>query len=322
MIEQLLKLKKLIGKTPLVRLSTKANIYAKLENYNYTGSIKDRAVNNILYNAINNGLITEGTKIIESSSGNFAISAALHCRHLGLEFHCVIDPSINELSKRKLELLASNVIMVDEPDETGGYLLNRIRKVKEILAGDSGFYWTNQYENKYNYLAYKDLGEEIMQEVPDLDYIFISVSSTGTITGLSQFLKMMNPSIKVIAVDVKGSKIFSSEDAKRMIPGIGAGKRSVFLEHCVIDDVIILSNEEIIEGCNMLLKEHSLFMGGSSGASYYAALKYLDKWGVKSMANSIIICPDNGTAYLNTIYSPAWVEEHMAGMKKRFFVKE
>jgi cysteine synthase A len=307
MLAEVLSVRKLIGNTPLVRLNhPDYNLYAKLEYTNFSGSIKDRAVNNILYHGILNDQITPKTTIIESSSGNFAMSAALHCNRLGIDFIAVVDPNINDITLKMLELFATRVIMVDEPDSTGGYLLNRIRKVQEISSTGSDYFWTNQYQNEYNYKAYTTLADEIKRELTSLDYMFVSVSSCGAITGLSKFIKEQFPHTVVVAIDIQGSLIFSDKKKKRYIYGLGAGQKSAFLDASMVDEVMLLSHEEIIKGCNHLLKDHSIFAGGSSGACYYGASKFLSQPGIRPDATALIVCPDKGICYLDNIYNEDW----------------
>ncbi len=310
MIEDILKIREQIGRTPLVRLEhfPGFNLFAKLEYTNFSGSIKDRAANNILYHAIKENKIREGTIVIESSSGNFGISTALQCNRLGVDFCAVVDPQISEINLKMLRLFASRVIMVDQPDETGGFLLNRIRKVKELVEITDNSYWTNQYENPNNFLGYAGLADEINCAFSSLDYLFVPTSSCGTVVGLTRFVKQQFPDLVVVAVDIEGSMIFSDKKCKRYIPGLGAGRKAAFMEGAPVDEVMILTHEEIISGCRDLLNSHSVFAGGSSGAAYFAACKFMNgrKW-QGSSPNALIICPDRGIPYIDTIYNDAWV---------------
>ena len=309
MLEEVLKIRQLIGNTPLIQLSTdyNYNLFAKLEYNNFSGSIKDRAANNILYKAIHEGKINPGTMIVESSSGNFGISVALHCKRLGLDFTVVVDPCINNVNLKILKLCATNVIMVDEPDHTGGYLLNRIKKVKEILATNDNCFWTNQYHNENNYKGYAELAYEINKSFTRLDYLFVATSTCGTITGLSKFVKKHFPNVVVVAIDIRGSLIFSDQKSKRFISGLGAGQKSSFLKEDTVDEVMILNHQEIIKGCRELLEQHSIFAGGSSGACYLGAQKFMHEFGLEmTTSNALIICPDRGLAYIDNIYQDQW----------------
>ncbi len=299
-----------IGNTPLRSLRyDKANLFVKMEYNNFSGSIKDRAVYNILYHATRTGEITRNTTLIESSSGNFAISLASMCRLLELRCVVVIDPNINSDYEQILHILADEVVKVSERDETGGYLLNRLKMVQHICAVRQNIYWTNQYENPNNYLAYYNgLGVEISEAFDDLHYAFIGVSTGGTLAGLSLRLKEAFPPITIIAVDVEGSVIFGSKPRKRYLSGLGASKVPPLIHKAEIDDVICLAEKEVIRGCRDLLKEQSILAGASTGAMYAAVKHYFDQKGSSKPANVIMLCPDKGSAYMNTVYNDTWVE--------------
>jgi len=298
-----------VGNTPLYQLQCdNINLFAKLEYFNFTGSIKDRPAFQIIFDALSNGQITTNSTVIESSSGNFAVALATICSCIKIKFIAVIDPNISSSYENILKLIAYKVIKVDKLDETGGYLLTRIDTVKSICRDDPGMFWTNQYENPNNYLSYYNgLGLEICNSFETLDYAFIGVSTGGTITGISIRLKERFPNIKVIAVDVEGSVIFGGKAKKRFISGIGASITSPLLKKALIDQVMYVTHQDIIEGCEVLLHDHMIFAGGSTGAVYSAITKYFaDKNTVTNKPNVIFLCTDKGNAYLDSIYSTEW----------------
>ena len=311
---QLISLKQLessIGNTKLHKLNYSfGNLYAKLECQNIFGSVKDRAAFYIIKKAIEEGLIRDDSTVIESTSGNFGVSLANICNTIGLKFIPVIDPNITREKEAHLQLLCKDIIKVAERDETGGYLLNRIKAVEKYVSEHHNVFNPNQYENTNNYWAYYySLGEEICNSFSKLDYAFVSVSTGGTITGLSMRLKEKFKDIVIIAVDVMGSMIFSNEPKVRKITGMGASKRSVLFNNARIDDFIVLSESEIIKGCNELLLNHNLFLGASSGAAYFAAKKTLEKLN-KQDINAIFISPDAGYSYLDSIFNNEWVTKN------------
>lgn len=307
MLEKIESIKSLIGKVPAKRLNfSKVDMYAKLEYLNYSGSVKDRAAIYILEQAILNGEIDHNTTVIESSSGNFAIALASICRELGIKFIPVVDPNINKMNLEILNILSYRVEMVHERDCTGGYLLTRIEKVKELCQQVPNSYWPNQYENPNNPKAYSiGLATEIAREFPDLDYVFISVSSAGTIMGVSKILKATIPGIHIIAVDIEGSVIFGYPPSKRYVSGLGAGKVPLFLDMEYLDEVIIVSHDDIVEGCFRLFREHLVFGGASSGAVYAALEKKLNKQEI-STGKGLLLCPDRGFSYMDTVFNPDW----------------
>lgn len=305
----------IIGNTPLIKMDLegldKINFYAKLEYYNPTGSVKDRAADYILKKLVNDSIIDQDTTIIESSSGNFGISLSVFCKMHNLKFYCVVDPNITSVNEMLISSLSTRILKVTEPDCYGGYLCNRLLKVKELINTIPNTYWINQYGNPYNAEAYyKTLGSELCNEVNNIDYIFVGVSSGGTITGVSHRIKERFPKAKVIAVDSIGSVIFGQQPKKRNIPGIGSSIRPEIIKSALIDDVVFIDEKEAVEMCHMLLSRHSIFVGGSSGSVYAAVIKYFKNRDIKFNTNVFAVFPDRGDRYSSTIYNNDWCIKH------------
>lgn len=302
-----------VGNTPLIALrneeESNLNVFAKLEFYNPTGSVKDRAAIYILNSLLNRGLIDNDTTIIESSSGNFGVALSAYTKQKGLKFICVIDKTTLPVNEMLIRLQGAEVICITEPDARGGYLLNRLKKVNEIIQKSENIYWINQYENPLNAEAYyNSLGNEICFEIPrqQLDYLFMGVSSGGTITGVSQKVKEKYPNSKIIAVDVEGSVIFGGESRKRFIPGIGSSIRPAILSSAKIDDVVTVDEYETMDSCRELLEKHNLFVGGSSGSVHAAVRKYFKANPVDKPVNIMCVFADKGERYISTIYNDDW----------------
>jgi len=309
MINKLNEIRRFIGKTPLVQLADdKINLYAKLEFHNLMGSVKVRPAYYIIRQAIERGTINEDTTIVESSSGNFAIALATICKRIGLKFIPVIDPNINPSYENLLSALSYRVEKVEERDETGGYLLTRIKRVNELTESVPNSLWTNQYNNPDNTRAhYHGLGTEIADAFEELDYAFIGVSSGGTISGVSKKLKEKFPNIRIIAVDTKGSVIFGDKPKKRYIPGIGSGMVPPVMREAIIDEVIHVEETDTVAGCYRLFEDHGVFAGGSSGTSYHAIAEYFQGKEFEKKPNVVFLCPDGGIPYVDTVYNPKWV---------------
>lgn len=305
-----------VGNTPIVSLPTvnmpNLNVFAKLEFYNPTGSVKDRAACYIISRLLQDGTINKDTTIIESSSGNFGVALSAYAKLNGLKFICVIDKTTLPVNEMLIRLQGAEVIRITEPDEHGGYLLNRIRKIKEIVSQTENIYWVNQYANPLNARAYyNSLGKEICWEAPrqKIDYLFMGISSGGTITGVSQRVKENYPEATVVAVDVEGSIIFGGKAKKRFIPGIGSSMKPKIIEHARIDDIILVDEEETIQSCQELLETHNLYAGGSSGSVYAGIKKYFEKNKVNSPVNIMCVFADSGERYITTIYNNQWAEQ-------------
>jgi cysteine synthase A len=304
-----------VGNTPLVFLKNNelpnVKIFAKLEYYNPTGSVKDRAACYIINRALNEGIFNKDTVVIESSSGNFGVALSAYTKLHNLRFICVIDKNTLPVNEMLIKLQGAEIIKITEPDEFGGYLLNRIRKIKELLEEMPNLYWVNQYANPLNAEAYYgSLGREICQEAPGqrVEYVFMGVSSGGTITGVSKRVKKENPNAKIIAVDIYGSVIFGGPPQKRYIPGIGSSLQPKILEEAIIDDVVMVSEYETIVCCKELLEKHNLFAGGSSGSVYAGIKKYFSNLKIDTPVNVMCVFADRGERYIETIYNEEWSE--------------
>ncbi|MCC6554656.1 MAG: 2,3-diaminopropionate biosynthesis protein SbnA [Polyangiaceae bacterium] len=294
---------------PIVRLEDPdIELHAKLDYSGPIGSIKDRPALWILRSAIERGEIEPGTTVVESSSGNFGIAIAALCRLLGLRFIPVIDPNISPQNEAVLRSLCDDVVKVTERDETGGFLLTRLARVRELCAALPRAYWPNQYANRDGMLGHYHLtAGEICRCMTDLDLVFIGVSSGGTISGVSQRLKERFPGVRVVAVDAEGSVIFGGPPKKRRIPGIGASVVPELVAHAIIDDVVIVPEIEAAAACRELLERHRLFVGGSSGSAYAAVKRYAPRARGGRRPRALFLCADRGTAYVDTVFNDAWV---------------
>lgn len=304
-----------VGNTPLISIpmdeNPNLNIFAKLEFYNPTGSVKDRAACYIISRLLNEGIINKDTTLIESSSGNFGVALSAYAKLNGLKFICVIDKTTLPVNEMLIRQQGAEVICITQPDEHGGYLMNRLKKIKEILSTTDNIYWINQYGNPLNAQAYyNSLGKEICFEAPrqKLDYLFMGISSGGTITGVSRKVKEMYPNVKIIAVDVYGSIIFGGKARKRFIPGIGSSMRPDILNDAKIDDVVYVNEEETISSCRELLELHNLYAGGSSGSVYAAIKKYFIENQTDTQVNVMCVFADRGERYITTIYDDEWCD--------------
>lgn len=309
-----------VGKTPFVKLDIAAcsniNLYVKLEYTNPTGSVKDRAASHLIQNLLEEKIINANTTLIESSSGNFGISLAAYCKKYQLNFICVIDPNTNPVNEAIIKHLNACVVKVTEPDSSGGYLLSRIQKVNQLAAEMNNAYWVNQYANPLNANAYyHTLGKEISDSLEDVDYLFLGVSSGGTITGTSRRIKECFPKAKVIAVDIKGSVIFGGAPSKRSIPGIGSSMVPQILKEADIDDVILVDELSTIQNCHELLQQNYIFAGGSSGSVIAAIKQYFEGKEFSKAPNVVTIFADRGDRYSSTIYNENWCENFRLNFK-------
>jgi len=302
-----------VGNTPLIKIENEPqiNLYVKLEGMNPTGSIKDRAAAYLLPHLLETGTINQNTTIIESSSGNFGIALSAYCKQYGIKFICVVDPKILPINEFLIRSYGAQVEKVTECDEAGGYLLTRIKRVLKLCDSVKNSYWINQYSNTLNAQAYNEtVGLEICRAL-QVDYIFIGVSSGGTIAGVSQCVKRWYANAKVVAVDIAGSIIFGGKADYRFIPGIGSSMVPEILKEAAINDVVIVTENESARMCRILLKEHGLFVGGSSGSVYAGIKKYFEKTGMVCKPNVVAIFADRGDRYIDTVYNDEWCKNNL-----------
>src|SRR5919198_159573 len=294
--------------TPHVPVAMKGiDLFAKLEYVNPIGSIKDRAAYWILLRAAERGEISDETTVVESSSGNFAAALAAFTHLVGLRFIPVIDPNISGAYESFLRRMCPTVVKVEERDDTGGFLKTRLQKVKELCATIPNAYWTNQYGNPDAMEAHYELtATEICADFDALDYVFIGVSTAGTIAGVSRRLKEHYPNVRIIAVDTEGSVIFGGAPRKRHIPGVGSSIVPPLLSHAKLDDVVLVSERETVQACQELLLTHGLFVGGSSGTAFAAVKRYSARMSASERPTVLFLCADRGTPYLDTVFDPMW----------------
>ncbi|HEX5758693.1 MAG TPA: 2,3-diaminopropionate biosynthesis protein SbnA [Thermoanaerobaculia bacterium] len=304
-----------IGETPLVRLrrlfpDPGPRVYAKLEALNPGGSIKDRPALAILQEALRSGAADGASVVVESSSGNMGIGLAQACRYHGLRFICVVDPKTTAQNLRLLRAYGAEIDLVAEPDPaTGEFLPARLQRVAALVAQVPGAFWPNQYANRGNPRChYRTTMHEIASELESLDYLFVGTSTCGTLLGCTEYVRDHRLPTRVVAVDAVGSLIFGDVQAKRMIPGLGAGLKPPFCEPSLVDRCVHVSDLDCVVGCRRLALREAILAGGSSGGVVAAVEKLRDE--IPAGAVCAAILPDRGERYLDTIYCDDWVREH------------
>ncbi|RAP74725.1 2,3-diaminopropionate biosynthesis protein SbnA [Paenibacillus montanisoli] len=305
-----------IGGTPLIRLrqlfrGEPFEVYGKLEWMNPGGSAKDRPALYMIKKAIERGELTSGSVVIESSSGNLAISLAQLCRYLGLRFICVVDPRTTEQHMRIIRSFGGEIELVTQPDpQTGEFLPARIQRVKELLQQLPKAFWTNQYGNPDNALAHAETTMlEIGERLGAVDYLFCGVSSCGTIRGCMEYIRSRNWPTKIVAVDAEGSILFGGAAGPRKFPGLGAARVPELYRDDMADLVVKITDADCVQGCRELVRSEAILAGASSGGVMAA---------IRRMAASIpdgavcaAILPDRGERYLDTVYNDEWVRREL-----------
>ena len=310
-----------IGNTPLIALkrllpAAGFQVFAKLEALNPGGSLKDRPALLILENALRAGEVGPGTVVIESSSGNMGIGLAQACRYHDLRFLCVVDPKTSAQNLRVLRAYGAEIDFVAEPDPASGeFLQARLNRVQVLVQEIPGAFWPNQYANLHNPGAhYRSTMHEVATELEGkVDVLLVATSTCGTIRGCAEYIRDHGLTTRVVAVDALGSLIFSSQKAKRLIPGLGAGLRPPLCEPEMIDEVVLVNDLECVVGCRQLVARESILAGGSSGAVVSALSRLQDH--IPDGAHCVLVLPDRGERYLETIYDDQWVQDHFGDVE-------
>lgn len=302
---------KLINENSYVQIEglCAAPVNIKVEGLNPAGSIKIKTALSMILDLEERGLITENTRLIESSSGNLGVALAMVCASRGYHFTCVIDPNISHSNKKLMAILGAEILVADRRDENGGYLNTRIRIIKDIVAKNKNYIWLNQYQNPANPLAhYRATMRSISEKFPKVDYLFIGAGTTGTLMGCRDFVTHHRPEIKIIAVDSEGSVTFGGQGGARFIPGLGTSRLPEIYNPAGIYDFVQIPEEKTIRMCRRIARSHGLLFGGSTGT----VLAGVEHWSANIKSDDIVVAisPDMGERYLDTIYSDDWVEKH------------
>jgi cysteine synthase len=300
-----------IGDTPIVQLDLKINgvkrlLRLKLEAYNPCGSLKDRVAAALVDSVVDR--VDRVAGLIESTSGNLGVAMAAICNQRGINFNAVVDPHTSPLLIERMRRLGAVVTVIDEPDSSGGYLVNRIRHVQDQLVIRPGLVWPNQYESDENPRAHSlSTSPELLRQVSDCATILIPVSTGGTLAGFTRFAQAENLAWRLIGVDVAGSAALGKAAGPRILSGIGSSRHSYFLDLDKVESVYV-DAAEATSACLWLADCARVDVGGSSGATVAAALRVLrDDPGLRDL---VCICPDGADRYLTTIYQLNWRKAH------------
>lgn len=295
----------LIGSTPLLELTNlkksynlKANIFAKLENYNPGGSVKDRIAKSMIEDAEAKGLITTDTVIIEPTSGNTGIGLAAVAAARGYKIILTMPETMSIERRNLLKGYGAQLVLTDGSKGMKG----AIAKAEEIARETKNSFVPGQFSNPANpSIHMKTTGPEIWEDTDGLIDIFVSgVGTGGTITGVGQYLKSKNPNIKVVAVEPTGSPVLSKGNPGiHKIQGIGAGFVPDILNVDIYDEIITVEDEDAFSMGRELSRTEGLMVGVSSGAAMWAATQVAKRIENEG-ENIVVILPDTGERYLST----------------------
>ncbi|MGL4655247.1 MAG: cysteine synthase A [Sarcina sp.] len=290
----------MIGNTPILKVNSlvgenDSNLFVKIEKFNATGSIKDRAVLGIIEKEEKLGTLKPGDTIVEGTSGNTGISLAMIASIKGYKAIITMPENMSKERINMMRAYGAEVILTDMSKGMKGAI-----ELAENMAEEKGYFFLRQFENSGNYEKhYATTAEEIIKDIPDLDAVVIGVGTGGTISGVGKKLKEIKSDIKIVAVEPETSAVLSGEVVgKHKIQGIGAGFIPKNYLGDYIDEIIKVSSEEAYEKAVAFSKSEGILVGISSGAAIAGALKEAKKLGKDKKI--LAIAPDGGEKYFST----------------------
>jgi len=284
------------------------SLFLKCEGFNFAGSIKLKAAAEMVEAAEREGVLMPGSVLVESSSGNLGVALSMIAASKGYGFLCVTDSRCNLSTKRLMQAFGSQVHVITEPADVGGFLGARINYVRALCASDDRYVWLNQYANPQNWKAhYRRTAPAIASQFPQLDVLFVGAGTCGTLMGCAHYFREWHRPVRVVAVDSVGSVTFGGEPGRRMIPGLGMNVRPPMLDESYVDEVVRVEEADTIRTCRRLAGSGFLF-GGSTGTVVSGAMGWLATNGSQDLT-AVAIAPDFGERYLDTVYQENWVQD-------------
>jgi cysteine synthase B len=285
----------MIGNTPLTEINNlnpnrNTTIYAKLEGFNPTGSVKDRIALSMIQQAENEGKLVEGQTIIEPTSGNTGVSLAMIGTIKGYDVEIVMSDAVSIERRQMIKAFGATVTLTEGKLGTDGAII----KARELAREHpEKYFMPDQFSNEYNKIIhYRTTGEEIWEQTGGrVDYLVSSIGTSGTIMGVGKALKEQNPQIKIVcAHPVKGHYIQGLKNMEEaIVPTI--------YDPSQIDITVMVETEVAYEMTRQIVRNEGIFVGMSSGAAIYAGIEIAKR--IKS-GTIVVIFPDRGEKYLST----------------------
>ena len=291
-----------IGYTPLVQInrlaSGNATILTKLESKNPCGSVKDRIALSMIRTAEKQGLIKEGTVVIEPTSGNTGIGLAFICAARGHRLILAMPESMSVERRKILQLFGAELVLT--PAERG--MAGAVEKAEELIAQHPNSFMPQQFKNPANPQIHRETtAKEIwIDSDGTVDILVAGVGTGGTLTGCGEVLKDKKKDLKVVAVEPKDSPILSGgKPGPHKIQGIGAGFVPDVLNVDIIDEIIQVSNQDALETARQLALKEGILSGISGGANVWAAIQLSHRQENENKTIVTFIC-DTGERYIST----------------------
>ncbi|MFD7628813.1 2,3-diaminopropionate biosynthesis protein SbnA [Streptomyces sp. NPDC059851] len=281
-------------------------LFLKCEGFNFAGSIKLKAAIEMVETAEQEGLLTEDSIIVESSSGNLGVALSMIAASKGYQFLCVTDSRCNLPTRLMMEALGSEVRTISQEGHANGFLGARLDYVRALCASDDRYVWLSQYTNPGNWRAhFRRTAPAIARRFPALDVLFVGAGTTGTLMGCARFFREWHRPVRIVALDAVGSVSFGGEPGRRMIPGLGMSIRPPLLDESFVDEVVRVEETDTIRACHRMARKGFLF-GGSTGTVVSGATRWLAEHDTRDLT-AVALAPDLGERYLDTVYQRNWL---------------
>lgn len=295
-----------MGQTPLIRLNKMADpdgaeVLVKFEGLNVGGSIKTRTAYNMIRQAEKDGIINDGTIIVEPTSGNQGIGLALIGAVKGYKTIIIMPDSVSEERRKLVRHYGAEVILVHDAGNIGECIDECMKLAYEMAEKDPNVYVPQQFENPANPLVHKHhTGLEILEQVAGpVDGFCSGIGTGGTISGIGEVLKRQNPDVVIWAVEPENAAILAGGTiGTHLQMGIGDGLIPKNLNREIYDDVYVVSDEEALQTAKDLARLEGLMCGISSGTNVAAALKLAKKLGKGKTV--VTVLPDTAERYFST----------------------
>ncbi len=295
-----------IGHTPIVQLNRivpkdAARVLVKYEGLNVGGSIKTRVAYNMIQDAIRQGKITKDTVIVEPTSGNQGIGLALVGAVLGYKVRIIMPDSVSVERRKLMRHYGAEVVLVHDAGNIGDAIEACLQTAMRMQEEDPNVYVPQQFINPANPMIHRhQTGLEILEQVGGpIDGFCSGIGTGGTITGIGETLKALNPHMTIWAVEPENAAILAGGTVGTHLQmGIGDGLIPEILNQNIFEDIYIVSDEEALETARLLAREEGLMCGISSGTNVAAAIQLAKKLGPGKTV--VTVLPDTAERYFST----------------------
>ena len=295
-----------IGHTPIVQLQRMvpegaARVLVKYEGLNVGGSIKTRVAYNMIQDAIAKGKITKDTIIVEPTSGNQGIGLALVGAVLGYKVRIVMPDSVSVERRKLMRHYGAEVVLVHDAGNIGDAIEECLQTALRMEREDPNVFVPQQFVNPANPMIHRhQTGLEILEQVGGpIDGFYSGIGTGGTITGIGETLKALNPQMTIWAVEPANAAILAGGTVGTHLQmGIGDGLIPDILNQNIYEDIYIVSDEEALETAQRLAREEGLMCGISSGTNVAAAIQLAKKLGPGKTV--VTVLPDTAERYFST----------------------